>query len=78
MSHFYASIQGSKGEVTRQGTKSSGIDGHIRGWEFGVRVQIYVNDDGEDEVHITITDGSGDYGLRYFIGTFTKAVLEGE
>lgn len=38
MSHFYASIQGGKGMATRQGTKNSGIEGHIMGWRIGARV----------------------------------------
>lgn len=78
MSHFYASIQGGKSEATRQGTKSSGISGHVRGWGLGVRVEMYVNKDGEDEAHIVLTDGSGDHGVRHFIGAFTRADLEVE
>ena len=39
MSHFYASIQGSRGEATRCGAKNSGIAGHIRGWSSGVYVR---------------------------------------
>jgi hypothetical protein len=46
MGRFYASIQGNRGMATRMGNKSSGIDGHIRGWEVGVRVSCYY-----DEVH---------------------------
>jgi hypothetical protein len=36
MSNFYASIQGHRGQATRQGHKH--INGHIRGWHVGVRV----------------------------------------
>jgi hypothetical protein len=39
MSHFYASIQGNRGEATRCGTKGSGIEGHIRGWNSGIAVE---------------------------------------
>ena len=58
MARFYASIQGSRGMATRQGTAKSGIAGHIRGWHSGARVWCYVNEDGEDAVHISITGGS--------------------
>ncbi len=37
MSNFYASIQGHRGEATRQGHDA--ISGHIRGWNLGVRVE---------------------------------------
>ena len=57
MAHFYASIQGNRGEVTRLGTKNSGIVAHIRGWNIGVFVSInHVN--GEDVIVINKTGGS--------------------
>lgn len=40
MSHFYANIQGNRGEATRQGTKESGMFGHIRSWNTGIRVNV--------------------------------------
>lgn len=60
MSRFYASIQGNRGEVTRQGTAKSGINAHPRGWDLGVRVRGYA--DGDDNVFaVWLTSGSG-YG----------------
>lgn len=40
MGRFYASIQGNRGEATRMGTPTSGIRGHIRGWNAGCRVEV--------------------------------------
>ncbi|MFC1567354.1 hypothetical protein ACFL3R_00770 [Thermodesulfobacteriota bacterium] len=57
MSHFYSSIQGNRGEATRCGTKDSGIRGHIRGWDIGVRVHVF-NRNGVDEVRVYKTSGS--------------------
>lgn len=57
MSHFYATIQGNRGMATRQGSKASGIDGHIRGWHTGARV-IVEHIDGRDRVKIYRTGGS--------------------
>ncbi len=71
MSRFYASIQGNRGGATRQGTESSGIDGHIRGWDSGASVSCYVNDDGKDVVEVWATHGSGS-GIR---GTIAGLVL---
>lgn len=38
MSHFYGSMQGNRGAATRQGSKNSGIEAHVRGWNVGVSV----------------------------------------
>ena len=59
MSHFYASMQGNRGEATRCGSKQSGIDAHIRGWNSGVRVSCrYNKTTGRDECFIYATGGS--------------------
>lgn len=75
MSRFYASIQGSKGQATRQGTKNSGIQGHIRGWNVGARVFCSVNDDGKDEVTLILTSGSNGRKSDKAIGTFREEDL---
>ena len=71
MSHFYASIQGSRGEATRCGAKNSGIAGHIRGWSSGVYVRGFHDYDGKDKFHIFATGGSGRYG-SHCIGTVSE------
>ncbi len=59
MSHFYATIQGHRGEGTRTGTKTSGITSHTKGWNSGVRVRGFYNEEtGEDEFVVTVTGGS--------------------
>ena len=59
MSHFYGSMQGNKGEATRCGTKKSGIECHVRGWEIGVKVSCEYNHDTEkNEIYIYKTGGS--------------------
>lgn len=78
MSHFYASIQGNRGEATRQGTKESGMTGHVRSWTLGVRVRCFVNHDGEDECCVELTSGSGYEHLMKHIGNFTREDLETE
>ena len=67
MSHFYASIQGNRGEATRCGTKG-GMMGWIRGWHSGVKVWSEYNEDtNTDEFRIYATGGSGD-GTMWPIG----------
>jgi hypothetical protein len=58
MARFYGEVTGSAGTATRRGTKGSGIHSHTRGWNLGAEVQIFVNDDGNDELIIRITGGS--------------------
>jgi len=77
MAHFYAEIQGNRGEATRVGTKQSGISGHIRGWNVGVRVSCVFNEKtGKDEVHVRLTSGSGGHKSGKCLGVFTADDLE--
>lgn len=77
MAQFYANIQGNRGMATRMGTKSSGMDGHIRGWNVGARVFMRFNEETqEDECTIDLTSGSaGRYGSKR-LGTFTIKDLQ--
>lgn len=78
MSRFYASIHGNRGEATRQGTEASGITGHIRGWEVGIKVEGFVNGEGNDAFRVYLTGGSGHFGKHKLIGEFTEGeVLDG-
>lgn len=70
MSRFYADIQGSKGEATRQGTEKSGIHGHIRGWGIGGYIEMRVNEKGEDVVSIYVTRGSNGSRFAISLGEF--------
>ena len=58
MARFYASIQGNRGEASRMGTPASGMTGHIRGWNVGVRVRCYVTSGGKDVCEVYSTGGS--------------------
>ena len=53
------------------GTKSSGIEGHIRGWNIGAKV--YVDHvDGKDVVRVYRTKGSSGFGSGELIAEFTE------
>lgn len=78
MSHFYASIKGTKGEATRCGDKSRGINGHIRGWNFGVNVKMEYNaDTGEDEAVVHLTGGTNGYKPWRLLNRYTIKNLTG-
>ena len=40
MSHFYGIMSGARGAATRCGTKSSGIEAHVRGWGIGAKAEV--------------------------------------
>jgi len=81
MSQFYASIEGNRGPATRQGSKASGIHGHIRGWHVGAGVSCFVDGGGEtakDSVVVSKTAGSSGFGTQTgTIATFTADELTG-
>ena len=70
MAQFYGSIQGNKGVATRMGTKSSGLEAHIRGWNKGIRVKMRVNDKGEDEAVVYLTAGSNGHEFDTILGVY--------
>lgn len=72
VSRFYGSLHGRTKEVTRTGTHGSGISGHIRGWDFGVKVEMHVDEGDNDVAIISLTGGSIDSSSAAMIGTFRK------
>ena len=76
MAQFYASIKGNRGEATRLGTKSSGMQAHIRGWAVGAQVWMTVDDNGEDVVNIALTGGSNGSPAPVLLGTYKQTDLE--
>ncbi len=79
MSRFYGSMSGSRGEVTRCGTPSSGINAHLRGWTVGVRVDgtpLTGDRGGQPDVdafRIYATAGSNGEGSDVLLGTVYRA-----
>ena len=60
MAQFYAQIQGNRGSATRGGSKDSGIQGHIRGWNSGIRVEGHHEEDLGDIILVYSTSGSNE------------------
>jgi len=77
MSRFYASIQGGRGEATRQGTAKSGIRGHIHGFHFGV--SVHGRDGDEDDVFsIRLTGGIRGASQGVCLGDFEPGDLDSD
>jgi len=73
MSHFYGNMQGGRGEVTRTGTKNSGMNAHIRGWNCGVEVEARWNDELQVNCFdVFRTTGSNGTGGRVLLTTFNE------
>ena len=72
MSHFYGNLKGGRGGVSRGGTKNSGIDCHVRGWNLGVKVYGYVDDKGNDCFKVYRTSGSNDHKSSRLITTVKR------
>lgn len=61
MSHFYAGIQGQRGEATRMGSKESGIEGYVQSHDSRMLVTMS-HYDGEDRAYFTLQGGYSNYG----------------
>ena len=74
LSRFYASIQGERGEATRQGHKE--IVGHVRGWGSGIEVRGMKGavDPDRDVFYVYATSGSGFSRRPILLG----ALIDGE
>lgn len=59
--------------ATRTGSKASGIQGHIRGWDTGVKVQIHTGTDDEDVVTVWRTGGLNSSGHDTLVAQFTSS-----
>ena len=73
MADFYAEIEGNRSLKTCIGTKSSGIDGHIRGWSLGGAVEMcYCEIIEDDVVYMRITGGSNGNQDSKYLPTMTR------
>ena len=68
MAQFRAEIKGSRKPVSRLGHKTTGISSHTCGWESGIRVEGYHDDDLGDIFMIYQTSGSGFKGRSVLLG----------
>jgi len=59
MAQFKAEVKGNKGSASRLGHKTTGIQGHVCGWESGVRVEGHYDEELGDIFLVWQTGGSG-------------------
>jgi hypothetical protein len=80
MARFYASIAGqARTDATRRGSKLSGITGHVRGWDSGIRVEgSYDPETDSDVFRVYATAGSNGHGPDRLVATITDGVIRPE
>lgn len=74
MAHFFGRMTGKGDQVTRTGTKNSGITANVQGWGLGIIVDIQ-HVDGQDVARIYKTGGGNGKGSGVLILTVKE---EGE
>ncbi len=58
MARFRGTVQGSRGLVSRLGGASGGLTASVNGWNVGVKVFAFVDENGRDFIDIKMTRGS--------------------
>ena len=77
MAQYRGTIKGSRGEASRLGTKSSGLQVSANGWDIGVDVILrYDSQDQSDVVEVYLTGGSNDKKQRRLLGVFDSNHLD--
>jgi hypothetical protein len=70
--HFRGTVQGNRSEVSRLGSKDSGLLVTANGWDFGVDVSFrFCEETGKDTVRIDLTGGSNGCRTHRILGIFT-------
>ena len=77
MSHFYMTTNSNRKPVTKTGTKNSGMESHIRGWERGVRVLAkYDEATKQDVFEVYATSGSNGEFPSQLVATINSKTRE--
>jgi hypothetical protein len=74
VAHFYGTVHGNRGEVSRLGSAQSGIAVRANGWNTGVRVSGMVEDD-KDVFYIFANGGSNGNGGETHVATIRDGII---
>lgn len=75
MAQFRATLHGNKGVASRLGTKASGIEADINGWDLGIRVTGRHDQELKTDIfNVTITSGSNRHGTDLTVFEVRKLV----
>lgn len=74
MAHFIAMIHGNRGPASRLGTEKSGISASAQGWNSGVSIRGWHQDNGDQDIfEVHATTGSNGGGHDRFLGSVLRA-----
>jgi hypothetical protein len=59
MAHFFGKLQGARGEATRLGHKSTGLDVTAASWEGAVHTRLHHGQDGHDYAVVELIPWNG-------------------
>ena len=79
MSHFYGVLEGSRGQATRCGTKSSGMDVIAAGWQGALVTHLRYNaDQDRDEYRVYLEPwyGSGGHSRLLSTGVLNATIAD--
>jgi len=77
VAHFYATLHGTRGEASRLGTKSSGMDATVASWQGAVSVRLWYDsatDTDMADVSLIPWHGAGD-SIPLYAGPVSGAKL---
>lgn len=73
MAQYKGSLRGNRGEVSRLGSKDSGLRARIGGWNLGVETYVkWSETDQCDIVSIHLTGGSKGFVADRYLGTYVR------
>lgn len=73
MAHFRATVKGHRSEASRLGTKNSGMNVSLHGWNVGLQADIIHDGNGkEDIIEVYLNAGSNAPSNRIFLGRYTE------
>ena len=75
MSHFYGTMDGGRKPASLTGHKAGGISAHLRGWGYGVEVEV-THEDGVDVARVYETGGSNSKNPRRLV--WSSPMIRGE
>ena len=84
MAHFRGTLEGSRGQVSRLGTKNSGVQVTADGWDVGAGVDVGHRQDPStglslgDRVLVCLTGGSNQTGPRGAIAHIERRKSDGQ
>lgn len=77
MSHFYGTLQGSRGEATRCGTKHSGVTTVAASWKGCIQVRVWYDEKTKTDKYLICQEPWQGHGISESIASGTLGEKKG-